>query len=135
HTQRPARAVTTGCAERTHVNAVRTAVDCVRSSIAGALSQHLRLDYLHDSRVLRIGLGVENVYPGTGDARNNQVPALHMWVGRIRTQAGTTRVPAEVVQFVSRRGHVHVPYELAVAVGIGIQIDNADGIRPPVLCR
>src|SRR5206468_10054102 len=116
HDQRPPRSIAAWRAERADVDAVRSAVNRVGSGITGTFSQHLRLDHLHNFRILRVGFGVEDMNPRGVDPRNDQVAALHVRMRRIRTQTGTARVPSKVMQLVPWFGHVYAADEFAVAL-------------------
>ena len=91
----------------------------------------LHLDHLHDLRVFWIGLGVEDVDARGAQARHDEVPSFGMGMRCIWAQAGTARVPAEMVQFVAALRHVpsdpafnphlrellHVGYKVAAKLG------------------
>ena len=99
--ERAAGSVAVGRAQRAHEDAVGSAVHGVRRCIARALNECLRLDHLHDSRLSRIGLRVENVNARRVDARHDQIPPLHVRMRRVRAQAGAAGVPAEVMQLIA----------------------------------
>ena len=126
--ERAAGAVAVGRAQRAHVDAVRSAVDRVRRGVAGALRQRLRLDHLHDLRLARIGLGVEDVNARRVDPRHDQIAPLHVRMRRVRAQARTARVPAEVMQLVAGVRHVGLPDQTAVALRVGIDVHDADRV-------
>ena len=116
HQEDAARAVAVGRAERAHVDAVRSAVHRVRRGVAGPLGERLRLDHLHDLRLPRIGLRVEDVNPRRVDPRHDQVAPLHVRMRRVRAEARAARVPAEVMQLVAGVRHVGLADQPAVAL-------------------
>ena len=118
-----------GRPQRVDVDAVRTAVHRVRPRVAGALDDGLRLDHLRDFRVARIGLGVHNVHARGAKAGHHQVAALHVRVRRVRAQARTARVPAEVVQLIARVGHLELAHHLPVGLRFRVHVDRGERIR------
>ena len=110
------------------IDAVRSAVHGVRRGVARSLRQRLRLDHLDDPRLPRIGLRVEDVNARRVDARHDQIPPLHVRMRRVRAQAGTAGVPAEVMQLVAGVRHVGLADETAVAVRLGIDVHDADRV-------
>src|SRR5438552_14893756 len=93
-------------AERTDVDPIGTAVDCVRPAVAGAVGNLLGLDRVDELRLLRIGLDVEDVDARRAKARHQQVPALEMRVRSVGTQGGAAHIPAEVVELIAYVGRV-----------------------------
>src|SRR6185503_18682860 len=75
-----------------------------------------------------IGLRVQDVNPRGSDSRDNQVPALHVRVRGLRTEARAARVPAEVMQFVVAVWKIHLAYQLAVIWGFRLELDDAHGV-------
>src|SRR5215203_4163512 len=61
HDEDTPRTVAVGGTQRAYVEAVGTAVDGVRAAVACALVQLLGFDHLHDLRLRRIWLGVDDV--------------------------------------------------------------------------
>src|SRR5262249_26716675 len=82
------------------VDAPGSAVDGMRTGIAGLVRKLCRLDDLDDFRRPRIGFGVENVHARGAQARNHQIAPLHMGVRRVRAQTRRAGVPAKMVELV-----------------------------------
>src|SRR5262249_32820080 len=70
--------------ERSNIDAAGTAMDGVRSRVAGLLGDLLRLDHLDDLRAARIRLGVEDVNARGTQARNDQIAPLHVRMRHLR---------------------------------------------------
>ena len=121
-----------GGAERAGVDAFGTAVNGVRRRVAGARRQGFRLDHFHDLRLLRIGLGVDDVDARGVDARNDQIAALDVRMRRIGAEARAAGVPSEMVQFVAGIGHVQLADQVAVSVRLRIDVHHAQRIGPLV---
>ena len=65
-----ARPVSVGRAQRADVDSVGTAVDGVRAAVAGAIGDLIRLDGVHELRLFRVRLHVEDVDARRAEARN-----------------------------------------------------------------
>ena len=126
--ERAARPVAVGRAERAEKNPVRPAVHGVRRRVARAPGNGLRLDDLHDARPSGIGLRVENVNARRVDARHDQIAPFHVRMRRVGAQAGTARVPAEVVELVPRVRHVGLANQPAVTLRGRIQVHDAERV-------
>ena len=116
-------------AERDDIDAAGTAMDGVGPRVAGLLGNLFGLDHLHDLRLARIGLGVENVNARGAQARHHQIAPFDMRMRRIRTQTGGAGIPAEMVQLVAHARHFHVAENFRIAVGAGVDVDDSDGVR------
>jgi hypothetical protein len=125
HQEDAAGAVAAGRPERAPVHAVGTAVNRVRRRVSRLADEFLGLDDLHDFRLLRVGLRVEDVDPRRPDAGHDQVAPLDVGVRGLRAQAGAAGVPAEVVQLVVATRKIHLADELAVGGGPQIEVDDA----------
>ena len=99
------------------------AVHGVRCAEPGLLLDLLGLDHVLDPRCARVG-HVEQVDAGGTEPGHDQGVALQL--GMAGRRAG---VPTEVVQLVAGVGHVGPPDDLAVARGLGIDIDDRDEVR------
>ena len=110
-----AGAVAVRRADRVQVDAVRTAVRGVHATVPGPLRNGVSIDDLGDFELPRVGFGVDDMQARRAQARHDEIPALHVRVRRVRTQAGAAGVPAEVVEFVARTRHVQLTHELPVA--------------------
>src|ERR1700722_6150920 len=107
----------------------------MRPAVTGAFRKHLRLNYLDDLWFPRVRLCINNMDARRLDAGNDQISPLGMWMRHIRTETSTARVPAEVMQFVARVGHVHATHNRSVSLGGGVQIDVTQGSGPPIVFR
>ena len=110
-------------------------MDGVRRCVAGAGGQRFRFDDFDDLRLLRIGLGVDNMDARGVDAGHDQVAALDVRMRRVGAKAGAAGVPSEMVQFVADVGHVQLADQVAVATGCGIDIHHAQRIGTMVAVR
>src|SRR5580704_15768806 len=97
------------CTERAEENPVRATMDGVWAAISGTGSDRLRFNDLDDFRFAWIGLRIDDVNSGRADAGHDQIAPLGMGMRRVRAQASAARVPAEVMQFISGVGHIHLP--------------------------
>src|SRR5215210_3738088 len=132
HDEDAPRAAAIGSAQRTHVEALRTAVDGVGTAVARAVVQLLWLYHLDDARPSRVGLGVDDVDARRADAGYDQVPPLDVRVRSVGAQRRTARVPAEVVQLIPGVWQVHTPDDLAVGLRIRIDIEDSKRVRASV---
>ena len=105
----------------------------VRGCVSGARGQRLRLNHLHDLRIARIRLGVDDMDARRVDARHHQVAAFHMGMRSVRAQAGAACVPAEMMQLVAGMRHVHLADDMAVAGGCGIDVHDAHRVVTAVI--
>ena len=69
-------------------NAVRPAMDRMRTRISGLRGDLFGLDHLDEFWARRIGLGVDYVDPRRTQSRHHEIAPLDMWMGRIGTQIG-----------------------------------------------
>jgi hypothetical protein len=103
-------------------------MDRVRGGIAGAPGERLGLDDLHDLRLARIRLRVEDVDARGIDPRHDQIPPLHVRVRRVGAQARAAGVPAEMVQLVAGDRHPGLADQAAVALRVGVDVHDADRV-------
>ena len=135
HQEHAARRVALRVAERRDVDAVGPAMDGVRPAIAGRLDHLFRLDHPHDRRVLRVGLGVDDVDARRAQARHHEIAPLHMRMRRVGAEARAACVPAEMVQLVARLRHVDAADDLRIGGRGGVDIDHGDGVGHVALRR
>src|SRR5215472_12576555 len=114
--QDPARAIAASRADGVNVYAVGPAVYRVQARIAGALRDLVGVDDLHDLRLARIGLGIDDMDGGRAQSRDYKVATLDMGMRRIGTQGRAAGVPAEVMQFIAGLRHGHPADQLAVGL-------------------
>src|ERR1700734_1627656 len=60
------------------VDAIRSAVNCVWSAVAGSLGKPFLFNDLHDLWLARIAFSVNDVNSRRAEARHNQIASLHM---------------------------------------------------------
>src|ERR1700678_4075417 len=96
-----ARAIAARCAQRAHIDRVRTAMDRMWPAVIRARRELLRLDNLDQFRVPRICLRVENVNPRTAQPRHQEITPLDMRMGRVRAQSCAARIPVKMMEFVT----------------------------------
>ena len=77
-----------------------------------------------------IGLGINNVNARRPYPRHYQVTALRVRVRGIGAKTSAAGVPAEVMQFITDIGHVHLSDEFAVGRRRWIYVHHANGISP-----
>jgi hypothetical protein len=116
-------------AERSHVDAARTAMHGVRPCVAGFLGDISRLDDLDDLRFARIGLGIENVDARRPQTWNDQIAPLHMRMRSVRTQTRGAGVPAEMMEFVARVRGGNSADDARIGSRRRIDIDHRNGVR------
>ena len=97
HGENPARAIAASRAECGAIDALRSAVDRMRSRVARPCGKLFRLDDPHDFRLPGVGFCVKDVDPRGINTGNDQIAALHVRVRSVRAKARTASVPAEVV--------------------------------------
>src|SRR5215471_2668091 len=97
HQENASGAVSVGGSERTPVDGVRATMKCVRRSVAGLLDEFLRLDDLHNLRLLGIRLRIQDVYPGRPDAWDDQITTFHVRMRGLGAETRAAGVPAEVM--------------------------------------
>src|SRR2546422_8330511 len=85
-------AVTGGGAEGADVDPIGPAVAGMRTAVAGAVCNLLRLDRLDDARRSRIGLRVDHIDARRADPGRQQVPAFDMRVRGIGAQRGAAGI-------------------------------------------
>ena len=73
-----------GAAQGADIQSLGTAVDGVRTRIAGLSLNLLRLDDLDDLRPRRVRLGVDDIDPRGADAGDDEIPALEEGMARER---------------------------------------------------
>ena len=128
HQEDAARTVAGRRPERAPIHAVGTAMDRVGGGVAGLPDELLGLDHLHDLRLLRVGLRIEDVDPRRPDAGDDQVAPLHVRVRRLRAQARAAGVPAEMVELVVPAGEVHLSDQPAKFRRLRIDVHDAHGV-------
>ena len=133
HHENSAGTVAVRSSQRAHQDSVGTAMNRVRGCVSRARGQRLRLNHLHDLRVARIGLGIDDMDARRIDARHDQVAAFHMGMRSVRAQAGAACVPAEMMQLVAGIRHVHLADDMAVAGGCGIDVHDAHCVVTAVI--
>ena len=133
HHENSAGTVAVRSSQRAHKDSVGTAMNRVRGCVSRACGQRLRLNHLHDLRVARIGLGIDDMDARRVDARHDQVAAFHMRMRSVRAQAGAAGVPAEMMQLIAGIRHVHLADDMAVAGGGGIDVHDAQSIVTAVI--
>src|SRR5215471_12280045 len=111
--------------QRADQDSVGTAMNRVRRCVSRARGQRLRLNYLHDFRIARIRLGIDDVYARRMDTRHDQIAAFYMGMRGMRAQTGAAGVPAEMMQLVAGIRHVNLANDTAVTWGRRIDIDDA----------
>jgi len=117
------------CTESAQVDAIGTAMDSMWAAISSALVYGLRLNYFHNLWFCRIGFRVEHMDSGRAKARNDQIAALNMRMGRIRTKSRAACIPAEMVQLVSCIGHVDLPNDTRVFLRLVVNVDHDNSVR------
>src|SRR3712207_2406595 len=80
------RSVPVRGAQGAHVDPIGATMNSVRATVARPLVQLVGFDHLDHLRLRGIVLGVYDVDARRTQARNNKVPALYVWVRRIRAQ-------------------------------------------------
>ena len=131
--ENPAGRLAFGVAESIDVDAFRSAVDRVHPGIAGFLGDLLGLDHLHDLRIARIGLGIEDVQSRRAQARHDEVAPLHVRVRGVRAQARGTRIPTEVMKLVADIRHVDLGNDLRITRGLRVDVDHGYCVRFPAI--
>ena len=122
-----------GATERVDVDAVGTAVHGVRRGVS-CFRHHLRtLDHLHESRISRVGLRVDDVNARADRARHHEKSPLDVRVRRVGAEMRAARVPAEVVQFVAAVRQLELTDESSVGRGCRVGIDDAKCVLLAVL--
>src|SRR6267142_263310 len=86
HQENAARAVSAGRAQRAAIDAIGAAMNGVRRCVAGFFDELFRLNHLHDLRLPRGLLRVQDMNPGRADTRHDQVAALHVRMWSLRTE-------------------------------------------------
>src|SRR5262249_42653750 len=112
-----ARTVAVRRAERARVDAVWSAVDGVRTAIAGLARQLVGLDHLDQPWLAWIRLRVQHVDARGAQSGHEQVAPLDVRVWGVRAEGRAAGVPAEVVQLVADVRHGRAPDDLTVARG------------------
>ncbi len=135
HEEHAARRVAFRVSERRDIDAVGPAMDCMRAAIAGRLDHLFRLDHPHDHRVLRVGLGVDDVDARGAQARHHEIAPLGMRMRRVGAEARAACVPAVMVQLIAGLRHVDAADDLRIGGRGGVDIDHGDGIRHVALRR
>src|SRR4051794_38091949 len=97
HQENAAGAVSASGSECASVNAIWSAMNCVRRGVSSLPDELFGLDHLHNLRLPRVRLRIEDVDPRGSDSRYDQVAALHMRMRGLRTKARAACVPAKVV--------------------------------------
>src|SRR5947208_13285252 len=113
-----ARAVAIGCSKRANVNPFRAAMNRVRTRITRACKNLFRFNHLNDLRFSRIRFDVNDVNTRRANPGHNQVAALDVRVGRIRTKRRAARVPAEMMQLVTKFWHPDLADLSAIRPGV-----------------
>ena len=126
--RRPVGAVLAAAAERTDIDAFRSAMDRMRPRIAGLPEHLLRLDDLVDLRLRRMRLRIDHVDARGADARDDQVAPLEEGVAGERRQGRRAGVPAEMVKLVALVGHRHRVDDLAVCRRAGLHVDDRERV-------
>ena len=133
HQEHAARTLALGVAQRAHVDPLGPAVHGVRARVAGPLRHLRRLDHLDELGLLRVRLGVQDVDPRGTNTRHDQVAPLQVRVGRVRAEGGAARVPAEVVQLVTRGRHFYPADDRRACRRPRVDVDHGDAVGPPPL--
>ena len=107
----------------------------MRPAVARARRDLLGLDRLHQLRVSRVGLGIENVDARRAQPRHHQVAPLDMRMRCVGTQRGAARVPAKVMQLVAGIRHLGAPDDLRVGFRFRIEIEHAQRVMLAVARR
>src|SRR5262249_18532386 len=100
------------------------AMNRVRRCVSRACGQRLRLNHLHDFRIARIRLGIDDVYARRMDTRHDQIAAFYMGMRGMRAQTGAAGVPAEMMQLVADIWHLNLAKDAAGTWGWGIDVDD-----------
>jgi hypothetical protein len=130
-----ARSIAIGRTERADEDAGWTAVDGVWPTLSRASRNYFRFDDFDDFRFAGIRFRVNDVNPRRTDTRRDQVTPFRMSVRRVGAETCAAGVPAEVMQFVSGVGHIHLADELAVSQGRRIEVNHADRIGAADMAR
>ena len=133
HHENSTWAVAVRGSQRAYQDSVGTAMNRVRGCVSGARGERLRLDHLHDLRVARIGLRIENMNARRVNAGYHQVAAFHMRMWSMRAQAGAACIPSEMMQLVAGIRHLHLAHQIAVAGRRRIDIHDAHRVRTAVV--
>src|SRR5947207_2509682 len=78
HHENAAGTVAVRSSQRAHQDSVGTAMSRMRGCVSSARGQSLRLNHLHDLRIARIRLGIDDMDARRVDAGHDQVAAFHM---------------------------------------------------------
>ena len=119
-----------GPAQTGEIDAVRAAVQRVRSGVAGLRRELGGVDGLVQRRLRRVGEGVEDVDVRRTQTRQQQEPALQT-VHRVALvrQGAAARVVSDVVQLVAAGRQLAPPDHAGVAVRCRAHVDRGEGRR------
>src|SRR5881394_330547 len=98
-------AIAIGRAKRANVNAFWSTVNRMRTRIVSPGEDFVRLNHFDYLGFSRIRLCINDVNARRAQARHNQVPALYVWVRRIRAKRRAACIPTKVMQLITELRH------------------------------
>ncbi len=128
HARRPIGAIFSAAAERTDVDAFRTAMDGMGPRVARLLEHLLGLDDLVNGCLGGIGLHIHDINARGTEPGDDQVAPLEEGVASQRRQGRRAGVPATMVELVARVRHRHRVDDLAKGGRAGLDVDHRERV-------
>src|SRR6516165_1690987 len=122
------RASTIRRTERADVNAFWSTMDRVWTGISGSGEQLGWFHRLNNSELPDIRLSVNHMNSGGAYPWNNQIPSLHVRMGRVRTERSAACVPAKVMKLVTDIRELESANDLAPARRCRIDVNNQERV-------
>src|SRR5262249_60115188 len=103
-------------------------MDGVRPRVSGAIGYLFGGDSLDQLRLPGIRLGIDDVDVRGTQPRSDEVAALDVGMGCVRTEMRAAGVPAEVVQLVAHARHSDSSDDLRVGRRLRVDVHNGETI-------